>query len=246
MGVIAMLACENLEVFYGAVAALKGINMQIERGEIVALLGSNGAGKTTLLRTLSGLVRPRSGEFTFDGVKLGNISPERRVRMGLAHVPEGRRVFPGLTVLENLIVATNAWRRRGESIEGDLDSVMQLFPRLRERAKQHAWSLSGGEQQMLAIGRALMSRPRLLLLDEPSLGLAPRIAEELYEKIRAINLKGVTVLLVEQNTVLALSVARRAYVIELGRLIIEGASQEIANDPRVREAYLGADAATVA
>ncbi|MET4236157.1 branched-chain amino acid transport system ATP-binding protein [Bradyrhizobium sp. LA6.10] len=240
-----MLACENLEVFYGAVAALKGINLQIERGEIVALLGSNGAGKTTLLRTLSGLVRPRSGELTFDGVKLGNISPERRVKMGLAHVPEGRRVFPGLTVLENLIVATNAWRRRGESIEGDLDSVMQLFPRLRERAKQHAWSLSGGEQQMLAIGRALMSRPRLLLLDEPSLGLAPRIAEELYEKISDINLKGVTVLLVEQNTVLALSVARRAYVIELGRLIIEGASEEIANDPRVREAYLGADAATV-
>jgi len=239
---IAMLKCDGLTVAYGAVTALKGITFSIDRGEIVALLGANGAGKTTLLRTLSGLVSPRGGEMNFDGRDIAPVRAEQRVRMGLAHVPEGRRVFPGLTVLENLVVATNAWRRRGESIEGDLSSVMQLFPRLRERAKQYAWSLSGGEQQMLAIGRALMSRPRLLLLDEPSLGLAPLIAEELYEKIRSINGSGVTVFLVEQNTVLALSVAHRAYVLELGEIVLEGPSGEIAKHPRVREAYLGAEA----
>lgn len=241
-----MLRCDDLVVVYGAVPALRGISLHIERREIVALLGANGAGKTTLLRTLSGLLRPRGGELTFDGKKIDKVVPERRVRMGLAHVPEGRRVFPGLTVLENLLVATNAWKRRGESTEADLSSVMELFPRLRERAKQRAWSLSGGEQQMLAIGRALMSRPRLLMLDEPSLGLAPKIATELYEKIRDINRAGVTVLLVEQNTVLALSIAHRAYVLELGKLIIEGASEEVAKNARVREAYLGTEANAIA
>jgi branched-chain amino acid transport system ATP-binding protein len=237
-----MLRCEGLTVSYGAVTALKAISLRIERGEIVALLGANGAGKTTLLRTLSGLVRPREGDMVLEGTNLSGIRTERRVRMGLAHVPEGRRVFPGLTVLENLTVATSAWRRRGESIEADLSSAMELFPRLRERARQYAWSLSGGEQQMLAIGRALMARPRLLLLDEPSLGLAPLIAEELYEKIRNINRSGVTVLLVEQNTVLALAIAHRAYVLELGKLVLEGPSQEVGNHSRVREAYLGAKA----
>lgn len=241
-----MLRCDDLVVVYGAVPALRGISLHIERREIVALLGANGAGKTTLLRTLSGLLRPRGGELTFDGKKIDKVVPEHRVRMGLAHVPEGRRVFPGLTVLENLLVATNAWKRRGESTEADLSSVMELFPRLRERAKQRAWSLSGGEQQMLAIGRALMSRPRLLMLDEPSLGLAPKIATELYEKIRDINRAGVTVLLVEQNTVLALSIAHRAYVLELGKLIIEGASEEVAKNARVREAYLGTEANAIA
>jgi branched-chain amino acid transport system ATP-binding protein len=192
------------------------------------------------LRTLSGLIRPRAGEMTLDGVKLSGVGVERRVRMGLAHVPEGRRVFPGLSVLENLTVATSAWRRRGESIGAELDVVMGLFPRLRERSRQYGWSLSGGEQQMLAIGRALMARPRLLLLDEPSLGLAPRVAEELYEKIREINSRSVTVLLVEQNTVLALGVANRAYVLEIGKLVLEGPSDEVGRHARVREAYLGA------
>jgi branched-chain amino acid transport system ATP-binding protein len=235
-----VLKCERLTVSYGPVTALSGIDLRVDSGEIVALLGANGAGKTTLLRTLSGLIRAREGEIVLEGAKLSGLSPERRVRMGLSHVPEGRRVFPGLTVLENLTVATSAWRRRGQSIEADLDAVMGLFPRLRERARQYGWSLSGGEQQMLAIGRALMARPRLLLLDEPSLGLAPLVAEELYDKIRDINRRGMTVLLVEQNTVLALAIAHRAYVLELGKLVLEGPSQEVGSHGRVREAYLGA------
>jgi branched-chain amino acid transport system ATP-binding protein len=237
---IIVLQSKELTVSYGPVTALKSVNLRVEAGEIVALLGANGAGKTTLLRTLSGLIRPREGEIILNGINLANVGVERRVRMGVAHVPEGRRIFPGLTVLENLTVATNAWRRRGQSIKEVLDDVMALFPRLRERAAQYGWSLSGGEQQMLAIGRALMARPRLLLPDEPSLGLAPRVAEELYEKIRVINRQGVTVLLVEQNTVLALAVANRAYVLELGKIVLEGPADEIGRHPRVREAYLGA------
>jgi branched-chain amino acid transport system ATP-binding protein len=235
-----VLACSGLTVAYGAVVAVDAVDLAVGAGEVVALLGANGAGKTTLLRALSGLVRPRAGRIVFDGRDLAGMGVERRVRLGLAHVPEGRRIFPGLTVLENLSVATNAWRRRGESIAADLDAVMALFPRLRERVRQYGWSLSGGEQQMLAIGRALMARPRLLLLDEPSLGLAPLIAEELYAKIRDINDRGVTVLLVEQNTVMALAVADRAYVLERGSLVLHGPAAEVARHPRVREAYLGA------
>jgi branched-chain amino acid transport system ATP-binding protein len=207
---------------------------------VVALLGANGAGKTTLLRTISGLHRAKSGAIRFEGDLLANSSAESRVKRGLAHVPEGRRIFPGLTVRENLDVATTVWRRRGMSAAGDLDNVFALFPRLKERANQLGWSLSGGEQQMLAIGRALMARPKMLLLDEPSLGLAPRLSEEVYQRIADINAKGVTVLLVEQNTVLALEVAQRAYVIENGHIVLEGPARDLARHPRVREAYLGA------
>ena len=235
-----MLSCSALTVAYGPVVALSAIELTVRTGEVVALLGANGAGKTTLLRCISGLVRPRHGDIQLDGRSLAGLGVGARVRLGLAHVPEGRRVFPGLTVLENLTVATSAWRRRGESISADLDGVLTLFPRLRERTSQLGWSLSGGEQQMLAIGRALMARPRLLLLDEPSLGLAPIVAEELYDKIREINGRGVTVLLVEQNTVLALAVAARAYVLEIGRIVLEGPSAELRRHARVREAYLGA------
>ena len=235
-----MLTIDRIAVAYGAIDALHGISLQVGKGEVVALLGANGAGKTTLLRTISGLHRAKSGEIRFDGEMLANSSAESRVKRGLAHVPEGRRIFAGLTVLENLDVATTVWRRRGMSAAGDLDNVFALFPRLKERSSQLGWSLSGGEQQMLAIGRALMARPKMLLLDEPSLGLAPRLSAEVYERIADINAKGVTVLLVEQNTVLALEVAQRAYVIENGLIVLDGPARDLARHPRVREAYLGA------
>ena len=235
-----MLKIDQLAVAYGAIEALHGISLEVGKGEVVALLGANGAGKTTLLRTISGLHRAKSGEIRFEGEALGRDSAESRVKRGIAHVPEGRRIFPGLTVRENLDVATTIWRRRGMSAAGDLDNVYALFPRLKERSSQLGWSLSGGEQQMLAIGRALMARPKMLLLDEPSLGLAPRLSAEVYERIAEINAKGVTVLLVEQNTVLALEVANRAYVIENGHIVLEGPARDLASHPRVREAYLGA------
>jgi len=234
-----MLKIEQIGVAYGAIDALHGISLEVGKGEVEALLGANGAGKTTLLRTVSGLIRPKSGGIRFEGELLGSSSAEARVKRGIAHVPEGRRIFPGLTVRENLDVATTVWRRRGMSAAADLDTVYALFPRLKERASQLGWSLSGGEQQMLAIGRALMARPKMLLLDEPSLGLAPRLSEEVYRRIADINAKGVTVLLVEQNTVLALEVAKRAYVIENGHIVLDGPARELANHPRVREAYLG-------
>jgi branched-chain amino acid transport system ATP-binding protein len=235
-----MLKIDKIAVAYGAIDALHGVSLEVGQGEVVALLGANGAGKTTLLRTISGLHRAKSGAIRFEGELLANSSAESRVKRGLAHVPEGRRIFPGLTVRENLDVATTVWRRRGMSADGDLDTVFALFPRLKERAAQLGWSLSGGEQQMLAIGRALMARPKMLLLDEPSLGLAPRLSAEVYERIAEINARGVTVLLVEQNTVLALEVARRAYVIENGQIVLEGPARDLARHPRVREAYLGA------
>jgi len=235
-----MLRVDALTANYGPIQALQGIALEVKPGEVVALLGANGAGKTTLLRTLSGLHRGFTGTVAFDGRELAKLSAERRVRLGMAHVPEGRRVFPGLTIRENLEVATSAWRKRGMSIDEDLGKVFALFPRLKERIDQLAWSLSGGEQQMLAIGRALMARPKMLLLDEPSLGLAPLLAEEVYARIGEINRGGVTVLLVEQNTVLALGAAMRAYVIENGRIVLQGPAAELARDPRVREAYLGA------
>jgi branched-chain amino acid transport system ATP-binding protein len=234
-----MLACDGLTVSYGPIEVLHGVSLAVAKGECVALLGSNGAGKTTLLRTLSGLKKPRGGTMTFDGSELGTMSAERRVRAGLAHAPERRRIFPGLTVLENLEVATAAWRRFGASIAADIERVFGLFPRLKERRGQYGWSLSGGEQQMLAIGRALMSRPKALLLDEPSLGLAPLIAEEVYDRLEAIGKLGVSILLVEQNTAMALSVASRAYLLEHGAIVLQGAADDLADHPRIREAYLG-------
>ncbi len=235
-----MLLCENLTVAYGSVLALSGVSLKVAENEVVALLGANGAGKTSLLRAISGLVRPKAGRIAFAGQSIDRLSPSERVRLGLAHAPERRRIFPGLTVLENLTVATTAWRRFGTSLNSDLDRVYQLFPRLHERRQQLGWSLSGGEQQMLAVGRALMSRPRALLLDEPSLGLAPRLSDEVYERIGEINRQGLTVLLVEQNTAIALAFSSRAYVLEHGKIVLEGTAADLAHNPRVRQAYLGA------
>jgi branched-chain amino acid transport system ATP-binding protein len=236
-----MLRCEALSVSYGAVQALDGVTLEVNAGECVALLGANGAGKTTLLRTLAGLERPRGGTVIFQAAPFGSMAPELRVRRGLSLVPERRRIFPGLTVQENLEVATAGWRGFRGAIAEDLGRVFSLFPRLHERRTQYGWSLSGGEQQMLAIGRGLMSRPQLLLLDEPSLGLAPLLADEVYARLGEISRgMGLTMLLVEQNTTMALSVASRAYVLEHGRIVLAGPSAELMRHPRIREAYLGA------
>jgi len=234
-----MLACNDLVVAHDDVVALQGVTLSVQARETVALIGANGAGKTTLLHAISGLNPVASGDILYDGVTISEASTDRRVALGIAQAPEGRRIFPGLTVEENLSLATVSWRRWRESIVDDLDRVFALFPRLKERRRQLGWSLSGGEQQMLAIGRALMARPRLLLLDEPSLGLAPRLAEEVYERVRLISETGLTILVVEQNTVLALAVADRAYVLEAGRIVLEGSAGELKHNARVREAYLG-------
>ena len=236
-----MLRVEALSMAFGAVQALDGVSLTVARGECVALLGANGAGKTTLLRCISGLEKPQKGVVRLGGESLDGVLPEQRVRNGLAHAPERRRIFPGLTVLENLEVATAGWRGLRGSIATDLEQVFALFPRLKERRSQLGWSLSGGEQQMLAIGRALMSRPKVLLLDEPSLGLAPLLSEEVYVQLQKINERmSLTMLIVEQNTAMALSVASRAYVLEHGHVVLEGASAELLDHPRVKEAYLGA------
>jgi branched-chain amino acid transport system ATP-binding protein len=236
-----MLRIEGVSVHFGTVPALADVSLNVAQGECVALLGSNGAGKTTLLRCISGLVRARAGSVAFDGAAIDAVPAEDRVRRGLAHAPERRRIFPGLTVQENLAVATAGWRGFRQSMAAELDTVFGLFPRLKERRTQLGWSLSGGEQQMLAIGRALMSRPRVLLLDEPSLGLAPLLSEEVYATLADINRRiGLTMLIVEQNTAMALSVASRAYVLEHGHVVLSGASAELMDHPRVREAYLGA------
>ncbi|SPP98315.1 ABC transporter ATP-binding protein [Bradyrhizobium vignae] len=234
-----MLACNDLTVTYGDIVALQGVTLEVGSGETVALIGANGAGKTTLLHAISGLNPVKSGDIEFEGASLARLGSDRRVALGICQAPEGRRIFPGLTVEENLTLATVNWRRWRQPIDDDLARAFDLFPRLKERRKQLGWSLSGGEQQMLAIGRALMARPRLLLLDEPSLGLAPRLAEEVYERVRQIADSGLTILVVEQNTVLALSVADRAYVLETGRIVLQGTADDLKQNTRVREAYLG-------
>ena len=234
-----MLAIEKLTVAYGEIVALHGVSLEVNTGETVALIGANGAGKTTLLQTISGLNAVKGGDIRFAGTSIAGASCDRRVRMGIAHAPEGRRIFPGLTVEENLVIGTAPWRRAGGSYADELAFAFDLFPRLKERRKQLGWSLSGGEQQMLAIGRALMAKPKLLLLDEPSLGLAPRLAEEVYERVGRIRKSGLTILVVEQNTVLALAVADRGYVLETGRVVLQGSAADLKTNPRVREAYLG-------
>jgi branched-chain amino acid transport system ATP-binding protein len=235
-----MLKVENLRVSYGHIEALKGISFAVESGEIVALIGSNGAGKTTTLSAISGLLRPSGGRIVWNGEEIQATQVEHIVASGLAHCPEGRRIFPGLTVKENLIAGTASRRYRRNEIESDLAQVFELFPRLKERIKQGGWSLSGGEQQMLAIGRALMSRPSLLMLDEPSLGLAPIVIEQVFDKIVELNRRtGLAVLLVEQNSAMALDIASRAFVIETGMITLSGEANTLAADPRVREAYLG-------
>jgi len=232
-----MLEVNDIHVYYDTIHALKGVSFSIETGELVTLLGANGAGKTTTLKTLSGLLRPKRGSIELEGAMLENIEAHEIVRRGVAHAPEGRRVFPRFTVLENLKIG--GYTRDKRVLGAELDFVFQMFPRLKERQKQYAGTLSGGEQQMLAIGRALMAKPKLLLLDEPSMGLAPKIVEQILETIRTINKAGVTVLLVEQNAVMALAILHRGYVLEPGEVILKGTSSELAGNDLVRQAYLG-------
>ena len=236
-----MLKIANLHAYYGSVEALKGIDIEIAADSITCLIGSNGAGKTTLLKSISGMIR-RTGSIVFDGQEeLIAKSPARIARRAIVHVPEGRHIFPGLTVEENLEVGTITWHGffGRKPYDAEMRSVFELFPRLEERRKQLGWSLSGGEQQMLAIGRALMARPKLLMLDEPSMGLAPVIVSDLFKKIVAINKLGIPILLVEQNARLALEISDFAYVIEQGRVTIRGKGKDLRADPRVQEAYLG-------
>lgn len=232
-----MLRVNDIHVYYDAIHALKGVSFSIAKGELVTLLGANGAGKTTTLKTLSGLLRPRQGSIELEGDSLGQMGPHEIVRRGVAHVPEGRKIFPRFTVLENLQIG--GYSRHKASLGPDFDFVFAMFPRLKERHRQDAGTLSGGEQQMLAIGRALMAKPKLLLLDEPSMGLAPKLVELILEKICEINRAGVTVLLVEQNAAMALAISHRGYVLETGSVILEGAAGDLAGNDRVRQAYLG-------
>jgi branched-chain amino acid transport system ATP-binding protein len=233
-----MLELTDLHVRYGNIRAIQGVSLSVAQGELVALIGSNGAGKTTVLRTISGLLRPSGGSITFEGADITRASTDRIVALGISHCPEGRRVFGGLTVSENLRLGGVAQRDKG-ALAADLDKVFTLFPLLRERLNQAGGTLSGGEQQMLAIGRALMSRPRLLLLDEPSLGLAPLMVERIFETIADLKREGRTILLVEQNVHHALDIADRAYVLETGRITLEGPADTLRRDPKVEQSYLG-------
>ena len=233
-----LLAIDDLSVHYGAIRALHGISITVEDGEIVTLIGANGAGKSTTLRAVSALCRCSEGTITFDGRNLAGLRPHQVLRLGLAQVPEGRGIFPNLTVDENLDLGAFA-RKDAAVVASDRDRVFGLFPRLSERLSQRAGTLSGGEQQMLAIGRALLARPRLLLMDEPSLGLAPQLVQTIFKIIREINASGTTIFLVEQNAHMALQIARRAYVLEVGRVVMSGDAKELAASQEVRKAYLG-------
>ncbi|MEP7029166.1 MAG: ABC transporter ATP-binding protein [Candidatus Eisenbacteria bacterium] len=232
-----MLDVRALNVYYGAVHALKGVDLSVKGGEIVTLIGANGAGKSTLLRTISGLLRPRTGAITFAGIDLVRLAPNKVVAAGISHAPEGRAVFANLTVEDNLMLG--AYLRKDGEVASDMNRMFGIFPRLKERRKQAAGTLSGGEQQMLAIARALMSRPRLLLLDEPSLGLAPLLVKDIFATIVDINREGMTILLVEQNANQALHVAHRGYVLETGRVALSDTGPNLLANPAVKEAYLG-------
>lgn len=233
-----MLEVKGIDVYYGAIHALKGLSLEVEEGSIVTLIGANGAGKTTTLKSISGLLRPRNGTIMFKGRDISKVPPEKIVGLGISQVPEGRRVFATMTVLENLEMGAYL-RKDKKGIESDLENVFTRFPRLKERRKQTAGTLSGGEQQMLAIGRALMARPELMLMDEPSMGLAPLLVKEIFEIIKDINARGTTILLVEQNANMALSIANRAYVIETGEIVLEGTAEQLINSEEVKKAYLG-------
>jgi branched-chain amino acid transport system ATP-binding protein len=238
---VTLLQVDDIEVRYGNIRALKGISFDVAEGEIVALLGANGAGKTTTQKTVSGMLRPALGAIVYDGQRIDGIPAHELIRLGICHVPEGRHVFPRMTVAENLEMG--AFRFKSVD-QRDLDHVLDLFPRLRERYKQQAGTLSGGEQQMLAIGRALMGKPRLLLLDEPSMGLAPLIVAQIFDIVRQVNDDGVTVLLVEQNAAQALALANRGYVLETGEIVLTGTGTELLADDRIRAAYLGEEIAS--
>lgn len=233
-----MLKVDNINVYYGAIHALKGISVEVNQGQIVTLIGANGAGKSTTLRTISGLLKPKSGQITFEGQNIVGTAAQNIVKLGISQVPEGRRVFANMSVLENLELGAYL-RSDTKEIKEDMDKIFSRFPRLSERRSQLAGTLSGGEQQMLAMGRALMSRPRILLLDEPSMGLAPLLVKEIFSIIKDINETGTTVLLVEQNAHMALSIANKAYVLETGRIILSGDAKELAESEEVRKAYLG-------
>ena len=233
-----MLKVENLSVYYGVIGAVKGVSFEVKQGEIVALIGANGAGKTTILQTITGLIQPRGGSIHFDGADLLKTPAHKIVSLGMAHVPEGRRIFQELTVLENLQLGAFT-RKDKKEIEDSLEMVYSRFPRLKERRTQIAGTLSGGEQQMLAMGRALMSRPKIILMDEPSMGLSPLLVSEVFDIIREINAAGTTVLVVEQNARKVLSIADRAYVLETGNIVLEGNAKDLLSDDSVKKAYLG-------
>lgn len=235
-----MLKIEDISVYYGAIQALKQVSLEVKEGTIVTLIGANGAGKTTTLKTTSGILKPRTGKITFKGQDITKTPAQQIVGLGISQVPEGRRVFPSMSVMENLEMGAYL-RRDKQGIAQDLEMVFDRFPRLLERKKQMAGTLSGGEQQMLAIGRALMSKPQLLLLDEPSMGLAPLLVKEIFSIIKAINELGTTVLLVEQNANMALSIADEAYVLETGQIVLSGSAAELAKSPQVKKAYLGGE-----
>ncbi|MBO0471881.1 ABC transporter ATP-binding protein [Enterococcus sp. DIV0242_7C1] len=232
-----MLTVENLSVHYGVIQAVRNVNFKVEEGEIVSLIGANGAGKTTILRTISGLNRPSSGTITFVGQEIQKVVPQKIVASGLCQVPEGRHVFSGLTVQENLEMG--AFLRKDKQLKEDYEMIFERFPILKERKNQDASTLSGGEQQMLAMGRALMSKPKLLLLDEPSMGLAPIFIQEIFNIIQEINKQGTTVLLIEQNAKMALSIADRGYVLETGEVVLSGPGKELLESEEVKKAYLG-------
>lgn len=235
---MAMLEIKDVEVFYGMIQAIKGVSFQVNEGEVIALIGANGAGKTTILHSITGLIAPKKGQIFFEGQDITTTPAHKIVSMGMAHVPEGRRVFAQLTVLENLKMGAFT-RKDKEEVEESLIRVYKRFPRLEERKNQMAGTLSGGEQQMLAMGRALMSRPRIILMDEPSMGLSPIFVNEIFDIIREVSEGGTTVLLVEQNAKKALSIADRAYVLETGRIVLDGKAEELLNDDSVKKAYLG-------
>ncbi len=233
-----MLEVKDVHTYYGNIHALKGLSLRVDEGEVVTLIGSNGAGKTTTLRTIQGLLRPREGDILFEGGSLNSLSTEVIVRLGISQSPEGRLIFPRMTVLENLEMGAFS-RRDSLGIKSDTERVLNLFPRLRERISQKGGTLSGGEQQMLAIGRAMMARPRLLLLDEPSMGLAPMLVTQIFSIIRDINAQGTTILLVEQNARMALTVAHRGYVLQTGQIVLAGTAKDLQSNEMVRKAYLG-------
>ncbi|MBI5342858.1 MAG: ABC transporter ATP-binding protein [Deltaproteobacteria bacterium] len=233
-----ILTVENINVYYGNLLALRDVTLQVGKGEIVSLIGANGAGKSTALKAISGILAPRAGRIVFDGGEIAGLPPHRIARMGIAHVPEGRGVFANLTVVENLEMGAYT-RRAGREIRESIEKVFTRFPRLKERSGQLGGPLSGGEQQMLAIGRAMVARPALMLLDEPSMGLSPFLVGEIFQMIEEVNREGVAILLVEQNASMALSVAQRAYVLEAGNIVLQGSTAELQNEPGVRAAYLG-------
>jgi branched-chain amino acid transport system ATP-binding protein len=232
-----VLVIQDLSVYYGAIQALKGISLEVQEGEIVAIIGSNGAGKSTLLRSISGLTPIRSGTMVYQGDNLVGLRPDAIVCKGISHAPEGRRIFTNMSVNENLQLG--AFTRKDSEIQADFEAVLKTFPQLRERINQSAGTLSGGEQQMLAIGRAMMARPKLMLLDEPSLGLAPNLVSEIFSTIQRLNKEGITLLLVEQNAHRALEVANRGYVLETGSIVLSDTGSNLLNNPAVKEAYLG-------